>query len=196
MFNRATIVITLIIAALASAWFLNHLTSSGSKSGSMAYHDPDYYMEDFTTLTMKQDGTPKNKLSANYMAHYPDDDTTELLKPKLEIFRLDKPPLYMSADKGWIAADNEVILLTGDVELWEEDESGVRTLQVNTSKAHVLLNQEYAETDKYVKIILNKNITTGIGMRAYFKDSRLDVLNNVRTTIQPNQNKNKEPIRE
>ena len=196
MFNRATIVITLIIAALASAWFLNHLTSSESKSGSMAYHVPDYYMEDFTTLTMKQDGTPKNKLSANYMAHYPDDDTTELLKPKLEIFRLDQPSLYMSADKGWIAADNEVILLTGDVELWEEDESGVRTLQVNTSKAHVLLNQEYAETDQYVKIILNKNITTGIGMRAYFKDSRLEVLNNVRTTIQPNQNKNKEPSRE
>lgn len=188
MFNRVTIVITLIITALASAWFLNRLDDSGSTLDTTAYHDPDYYMEDFSTLTMTQDGTPKNRLSANYMAHYPDDDTTELLKPKMEIFRLDKLPMYVSADKGWVTANNDFILLTGNVVLWEDDEFGTRTLQVNTSKVDVLLDQAYAETDKYVKIISNKTTITGIGMRAYFKDSRLEVLTNVQTTIQPNQN--------
>ena len=69
-------------------------------------------MENFNTLKMNVNGVPKNHLSASYMAHYPDDNTTELDYPVLEIFRENKLPINVSADKGWVTSSNEVILLT------------------------------------------------------------------------------------
>ncbi|MFQ5659692.1 MAG: LPS export ABC transporter periplasmic protein LptC [Gammaproteobacteria bacterium] len=182
--KRATILVSLIAITITSTWLLNRLVGARSKPETSGHHAPDYYMEDFTTVSMKEDGTPKNKLYAVYMAHYPEDDSTELLKPKMEFFRTDKPPLYISANKGWVTADNDIVLLTGDVIVWEVDTLGERTLQVNTGKARILVNQNYAETDDFATIVHRKTTITGVGLRTYYNDSRFEVLSNVRTTIQ------------
>ena len=141
MSQRLIIVFFLVITALGSTWLLNIVSQQRTSSGKENYHEPDYYMEDFTTVTMKQDGTPKSSLYAVHMAHYPDNDTSELLQPKMELFRNTRLPLYVSADKGWVTSDNEVILLEGNVQLWEDDAFGNRILQVNTSSARVLIEQ-------------------------------------------------------
>ena len=180
--QRALVFGGLFLAAAATAWLLQLLGEDTPAAGEV-YHDPDYYMEDFTTLTLEDDGSPKSKLHAVYMAHYPTDDTTELLKPTMEIYRPERPPLNVSADKGWVTSDNEVILLRGGVRMWEDDAAGERTLQVDTSEARILLNDEYAETDRPATIVSRKSTVTGTGMRAYFKDSRLVVLDHERTTI-------------
>ena len=104
MFQRLLIITVLIIAAAGSAWLLQRLSEDAETKTAIKYHDPDYYLEDFTTLTMDDDGTPKHRLYAVYMAHYPDDDTTELLKPKMEIFRDDKQPVFIEAEKGWVTS--------------------------------------------------------------------------------------------
>ena len=94
MFNeRWKLALILIIVAGFSYWALEKLTEDSATKLSKLAHYPDYYMENFTTLTMNQDGTPKNRLNARYMAHYPDDNTSELHNPELEIFRLDRPPI-------------------------------------------------------------------------------------------------------
>ena len=177
--------ICLIIVAALSAWLLNRLTETDSKSGLSTIGAPDYYLENFKTTVMREDGTPRNTLHAIYMAHYPDNDTSELLKPTMQLFRIGNRPYVVSSDKGWITSDNEVILLKGSVQMTESDESGKLTLQVNTESARVLPNQNYAETDDYATIISNRTTITGTGMRAYFNDGRLEVLNNVHTTIEP-----------
>lgn len=172
----------LCVAAVATTWLLRMLGEEEPAAGE-TYHDPDYYMEDFTTLTMEDDGSPKSRLHAVYMAHYPTDDTTELLKPTMEIYRMERPPLNVTADKGWLTSGNDVILLRGGVRMWEIDATGEHTLQVNTSEARILMNDEYAETDRPATIVSRRSTVTGTGMRAYFKDSRLVVLNHERTTI-------------
>lgn len=186
MYHRITFLILLGALAVFSAWILNRLTVEPSKTKTAVRHAPDYYMEDFTTLTMDEKGKPKNKLYAIYMAHYPDNDTSELLKPAMEFYRLQKPPLNVTADRGWVTENNTVVLLNGNVELREEDASGNPTLQVNTDKARVLVNQNYAETDEYAKIVSHKSTVTGIGMQAFFDESRLIVLSNVHTVINKN----------
>jgi lipopolysaccharide export system protein LptC len=118
MSQRLIIVIFLMITALGSAWLLKVVSQQPSVSDEGSHHEPDYYMEDFTTLTMRRDGTPKSSLYAVHMAHFPDNDTSELLQPKMELYRTTRPPLYVSADKGWVTSDSEVILLKGNVQLW------------------------------------------------------------------------------
>lgn len=185
MSRRYVLLIILIIVAALSAWLLNRLTESESKQGISAVEQPDYYLENFKTTVMREDGTPRNTLHAIYMAHYPDNDTSELLKPQIQLYRNENRPYFVSADKGWLTSDNEVILLRGSVKMVEYDESGNPALQVETDNARVLPNQNYAETDEFAKIISRRVTITGKGMHAFFKDGRLKVLNNVHTTIKP-----------
>ena len=187
MVNRWKIVIVLVLLAVGSAWLLNSLAGKKSTTTNVLSHEPDYYMENFTTITMDQDGIKKNKLHAEYMAHYPDDNTTELLKPALEVFQEDKLPVMIIADKGWVTADNEVILLSGNVKLWQDDEAGDRKLEVITSDVKILMDQEYAETDKPATLTGKRTIVNSTGVRAYFKENRLELLHNVHGKILPGQ---------
>ncbi len=182
---RWKIVIVLSLLAIGSAWLLNRLSENGSTEISVLRHDPDNYMHDLTTLTMNKDGSVKNKLYADYMAHYPDDNTIELINPKLEIFRPGKPPTTITAEKGWVTDDNEVILLSGKTRLIQIDAEGIRELEILTSDVRVLMDQEYAETDKPATIIGKKTTINSTGMKAYIGENRLELLNNVHTKILP-----------
>ncbi len=184
--QRLIILLLLVGAALGSTWVMNRVGQEVSdEEPTGEFQEPDYYMEDFTTLSMRPDGTPKHRLEAVYMAHYPDDDTTELIDPVMKIFRVDSTPLHVVADKGWVTADNEIVLLQGDVTMWENDESGVRNMEIHTSEVRVLTEEEYAETDKFATINKERTTITGTGVRAYFNDSRLEIIDHERTVIKP-----------
>ncbi len=188
MFNeRWKLALILIVVAGFSYWALEKLTEDSATKLSKLAHYPDYYMENFTTLTMNQDGTPKNRLNASYMAHYPDDNTSELHHPELEIFRLDKPPIMVNADRGWVTSNNDVILLSGNVYLHQYDELGELKVELIAEDARVLVDQKYAETDKPATLITKRSVTNSIGMRAYLQEQRMEFLNNVQTTIEPRQ---------
>ncbi len=182
--GRWKLAIILAIIAGFSYWTLDKLTDDDVTKLSKLAHYPDYYMENFTTLTMNQDGTPKNRLNAEYMAHYPDDNTSELHEPELEIYRQDKQPIYVESDMGWVTSNNDVILLSGNVYLHQNDNNGELKLELITEDARVLVDQKYAETDKAATLISKKSTTTSIGMRAYLQEQRMEFLNNVHTTIE------------
>ena len=183
--GRWKLALLLVITAGFSYWALNKLTEDDQAKLRKLAHYPDYYLENFTTLTMNQDGTPKNRLNAVYMAHYPDDNTSELHQPELEIFRQDRPPIIVNADKGWVTSNNEVILLTGNVYLHQNDEFGNLKVELITEDVRVLVDQKYAETDQPATLISGRTVVNSIGMRAYLQEQRLEFLSNVRTTIEP-----------
>ncbi len=183
--NRRRLAIFLAITAVASFWLLRTITREEEIALRDLAQYPDYYMENFSTLTMNQEGLPKNRISADYMAHYPDDDTTELLKPRMEVYHETRQPINVSSDKGWVTSDNEVILLKGNVYLHRNDESGKPELEVLADDARVLVKKDYAETDNSATLIRDRMVTNSTGMRAYMAEQRLEFLSNVKTTIEP-----------
>ena len=185
MFERWKTVIIMLLLAAASGWLLHKITSGKTRMAGKPLHQPDYYMENFIITSMEEDGTLKNRLEAEYMAHYPDDDTTELIKPRLSIPRVDAQPVNIIADKGWVTADNKVILLTGNVNLWQNDDTGNKKIEITTSDVRILTDEEYAETDQPSVFTGNNTIVRAVGVRAYLKESRLQLLNHVHATISP-----------
>ncbi|MCG8324589.1 MAG: LPS export ABC transporter periplasmic protein LptC [Thiotrichales bacterium] len=185
MSSRFRLTLALTGLAILTALVINRLGNDPNLFSSGTGHYPDYYMENFSTVTMEQDGSPKNRLYADYMAHYPDDDTIELRRPKLEIYKPDKPPMIILAEKGWVTSDNQVILLAGKVDLWQNDRNGNRELEVNTADVRVLLDQDYAETDQHATIRRLNTIVNTDGVRAYFKQNRIELLDNVHGKIEP-----------
>ncbi len=183
MIQRLLILALLIGAAVVSAWLLNWLSADAGGAVRTDAQGPDYYMEDFSTVTMDRDGKPKNKLSADYMAHYPHNNNTELLKPRMEIYRENELPLYIDAEKGRVVGDDDTISLYGVVKMREYDEAGEPVLEVSTSNVEVRLEEEYAETDSPAMIVTGTAVITGVGMRAYLPENRVEVIKHEKTII-------------
>lgn len=185
--SQRWLIITVLLALVAgSFWLLNRLSDDPSKQVTAeAVREPDYTMTHFSSLKMDAEGRPQNRLTADYLEHFEDEDMTKLHNPVFKIFRESREPLYVRADRGWVTDNNEVILLRGGVNLWEESDEGERVLDVTTSEAYIYPEREYAETDKPATIIAKKTQTDSIGMRAFMNEDRIELFEQVRTHIEP-----------
>ena len=179
-----TVAILLLLAGV-SAWLLNKAGLNRSTDQTIDVQTPDYTMENFTTWSMELDGNPKNRLQATFMAHYPETDATELYSPRLLLYRPDRFPLHVISDKGWATNDNDVLLLEGNVRIWEEDDAGLKVMEIITRDVRVLVDQEYAETDQPATLTRNRLTVTATGVRAWLNENRMEFLNNVHTVITP-----------
>jgi len=179
--KRWSTLLLLVAVAVLSTWLLDRLDESAPRIKTAERHDPDYYMVDFVRTAMGLQGLPKNKLRADYMVHYPDDDTIELLRPNLEIYRERQTPWHVLAERGWLSSDNEVVFLYGEVRIWRNRPGGERQLELITSDLKVLPGDEYAETDKAVTL-LGRNIRyEAVGMRMRLGEGRLELLSEVKS---------------
>ncbi|MGI0015718.1 MAG: LPS export ABC transporter periplasmic protein LptC, partial [Nitrososphaera sp.] len=123
----------------------------------------------------------KNRIQADYIVHFPGDDSTKLLRPRLEIYNGNARPWHVTAERGWVNANHAVILLYGEVHVWRNDGKEERELEVITTNLRVLPKTEYAETNNAATIITPSSITNGIGMRANLGIERLELLSKIKS---------------
>ncbi len=185
--NRQAVILFLLLLVGLTGWWLQQVDVEVSKKVTEARHDADYYMVNFTRTEMGLQGRPKNQLRAEYMQHFPDDDTMELVEPRLELYKQAGRTWYVSAEKGWATSNNEVVLLYGEVHIWQLDDTGARSLEVITWDLKVLPAEEYAETDKPATIISPGSVTDAVGMRVNMQKSKLELLSEVKTHYEPRQ---------
>lgn len=185
MLRQFKVIALLLAATVLSTWLLYRINLESAQTGGGGANAPDYYMEDFTTLAMNADGNPDYKLYGVYMAHYPDSDTTEILKPSIDFLKDDKPSMHVVADRGWLTSDNDVVLLNGNVLFVQNDEAGEPEMRINTDKARVLIDQNYVETDQFTKIVTKRARISGKGMQADLNEGKLSILSDVHTIITP-----------
>ena len=178
---------TVMLAALAivsTAWLLQ-LGESDGRVERFNGHGPDLTMEEFEVTTMGEEGSPLRRLSAAYMAHFPDTGTKELTRPHLVVYRDQGEPWNVASERGWVSADNNELMLLGKVDIWRNSADGRREIHIETEDLRVLPDQEYAETELPVRLSTPESLTRGTGMRAYLGESRVQLLSQVKTVIDP-----------
>ena len=74
-------------------------------------HKIDYFLKNFEALSMTLSGEPKQRIEADYMQHFVDDDSTEMTRPIMTMYSPNKPDLHIRSDTGYISSDGELILL-------------------------------------------------------------------------------------
>lgn len=174
-----------VVLAVASSVWLAQLDKLSPPGAGVQGHSPDVTMEEFEVTDMGEDGTPLRRLSAAHLAHYADTDTKELTKPHLVIYQHDAEPWHVASQRGWVSADNDVLMLLGEVDIWRNYPNGKREIHIETEDLRVLPNDEYAETEFPVTISTPESLTRGTGLHAYLGESRVELLSDVQTTIQP-----------
>jgi len=178
--NTRIAILLLLLLTAGTGWFLQRLSREDDAGRALKAHEPDYYMENFTQSTMNEQGSLQHRLTAELMLHYADDDTTELVHPMLDVYNEAPTPWHVKAEKGWVSANSEVVLLTGEVHIWRDGKNGERELDVLTRDLRVLPRERYAETDKAARIHSPGVLYNAVGMRAIFKEDRLELLSRVR----------------
>lgn len=110
-------IILLALLAGLSFWLQKALDTGDSKHDGKQRHDPDAVAENFVVRRFDETGTVKYRLTAPYLVHYPDDDSSELRSPVLVSYRPDAPPVTLTARNAKVTAKGETIYLWDDVRL-------------------------------------------------------------------------------
>lgn len=150
-----------------------------------ARHDPDYIVSNFSAVTLSAQGTPRFLMAAQKMEHYPDDDTTYLVEPRMTSPSPGKPPIHISASRGEVSRNGAEVFLHDDVKIVREASDKSGEMQLTTSYLHVNPDDETADTDRAVAITEARGTTTAVGMTLDSKTRVLKLLAQVRTQYEP-----------
>jgi len=182
--RRAVGIGALVLGVALSGWALREIGIDLIETRPGSRHMPDFFMEDFTSTDMDDEGRPRRRVSAAYMAHFPDSDTNEFQSPRVTIFRTVGEPWHVVSERGWTSGAGDVMLLLGQVTIWRNGESGERSIEIETRDLRVLPESDYGETEEAVIIRTPTSVTRGTGMRAWLDESRMELLADVRTVIE------------
>lgn len=181
--DRKNLIIGILILLLlvgGSRWLMQADTTT-TPAQQAGEHTPDYFLKEFTVTTMGPDGQPEQRLKAEFMQHYPDDDTTDLTHPDILLYDKGNPPWEIRSERGWLSGDGELLVLQGMVTIDRAAGPNNRPLHLITQDLHVHPKENYAETDQKVTIRSLRDQQESDGMQAWFrKPVRLRFAPNVR----------------
>ncbi|MGV3582771.1 MAG: LPS export ABC transporter periplasmic protein LptC [Methylophilus sp.] len=184
MVNRHEIIYPLFLAlmlAIITFWLNQTVEEQGPKIDGSDRHDPDYMMHSFVTTQTDTNGVLRYVLAAAEMMHYPDDDTTELKRPKFTQYTLDKPYTSIQGQRGFVSSDGEKIEVLDHVKVIRQGTADSGEMQLLTERLMIEPNKDLATTNSPVMIKqAPKTVVTGVGMIFDKKNQTMKLLNNVR----------------
>jgi lipopolysaccharide export system protein LptC len=95
-----------------------------------------------------------------------------------------KPAWYMTAQLARSDNNGELFTLTTDV-LAQQTSPTQGIISINTAELHLNTHEQFAETDKAVTMRAAKGQVDTLGMRAYLKQDRIELLSHVKGTYEP-----------
>ena len=115
--EQAVLVATIAVMFGLSLWLqMNFLKPTLPQIETVISHEPDYYIHKFTATGRDANGIAY-VLEAKRLAHFPDDNTSELDKPKLRQYNEGELSRTTSSDYGELLEDGTKILLRGNVQV-------------------------------------------------------------------------------
>lgn len=164
----------MLVLALLTFW-LDRAVRDEPSHPSLRRHDPDFLVHDFASTTFNRLGRVETTITAEKMLHYPDDDSTELIRPLVTQQKPDQPRFSVRADRGVLAREGDEIFLYDNVLLVREPDPGHPGTRMTTSFLHVVRDRSIVRTDREVTIVEGRRSISGRGME-YNHESRELVL--------------------
>jgi lipopolysaccharide export system protein LptC len=167
----------------ASLWLERAVQAPEHDKSGNTRHDPDFTAEDFGITKMDAAGKPEYILSAESMQHYPDDESTSVVAPRLVQRHDDANPVVIRADRGLIAKNGEEASFYGSVVVVREAGKGQGELRVQTEYLQIVPDRDLARTDKPVIITEGRSRLSGVGMEFNNKTRQFALQSQVRGTF-------------
>lgn len=175
-----------LLGLLGFTYWLNQLAQTEpGKPDRGKRHDPDAIIENFSAVTLNEQGTPHFIMAAKKMLHYPDDDSTMLEVPHLTSLSPDRPAIHAIAKRGVVSSNGDEVYLYEGVEVLREASMSQDELRIHTEYLHFIPDQELASTDRTVTIKEANNTVQATGLEMNYKAGTLKLLGRVRSEYVP-----------
>ena len=177
----------LLMLALAGLtfWLERMVREEEGAHPSQRRHDPDYVVDNLTHTRFNLKGLVDSTLVAAKMLHYPDDDSTELVTPRVVQTKPNEPRVTLTADRGTLSQDGEEVFLYGNVLMVREAGRGRREARTRTSFMHVVQGHSVIRTDRDVVITEEDRVLWGRGMEYHNDTMELFLRERVRGRFEP-----------
>ena len=177
--------LALMFVLAVLTFYIDRTVRDDGSRPALRRHDPDYLVANFTSTTYDSAGAPESVLSAAKMIHYPDDDTTELIEPRVVQQKAGDARMTVSAARGQVSRDGEEIFLYDNVLLVRDAAAERPEARLSTSFLHVVQDRSLARTDRDVFMQEGARSLSGRGMEYDYGSGRLQLLANVRGQFEP-----------
>lgn len=164
--NIASSLFPLLLAGLLAAmtfWLERAVRPPMTGMDGKTRHDPDYLIDNFTVRRYGPEGLLQHTLHASHMRHFPDDDSTLVLKPSLTYHQT--PESHVSAQKAYLDRDAVHVKLVDDVVIRRTGINKPDTV-LTTAVLDAVPDEETASTDAPVTITQGQSNVRGNGLRA------------------------------
>ena len=147
----------------------------------------DYRIKGFDVTRMQAGGAPANRLHAELLEHFSDDDSSVLTRPRLVVYGdADAPPWQIDAASALVPPDGEVVDLRGDVLIVREAHAQRPPMRIETRDLRVRPDEDFAETRERVRVHSGNDWIDAVGMEAWLRPpSRIKFLSQVRGSYAP-----------
>jgi lipopolysaccharide export system protein LptC len=174
----------LLLLALLTAltfWIDRTVQPPAPKRDGSTRHAPDYIVNNFLSTRTDGFGNPRYDLAGVEMRHYPDDDSTELVRPHYTIYSQQTQTTQIFSDKGKVSANGENVYFMDNVRVVRAETVQKPEMTVLTSYLHVIPDQSQAQTDRPVTILqAPRTVIRAGGMQYYKKEGVLNLFKRVK----------------
>ena len=139
----------------------------------------DYYAINAHSVQFQPDGNLQYDMTYDKVEHVKASEVTLLTKPDLQMYRGSEFPWHVQSERGEVNPDGTEVELIDSVRIARTDAKN-RPMVITTTRMTVFPKQQYAQTQQAVRIDGAGGVSTGTGMKAYLKESRIHLLSNVR----------------
>jgi len=153
---------------------------------SLRRHDPDYVVDNLLHTRFNAQGKVESTLAAAKMLHYPDDDSTDLVAPRVVQTKPSEPRVTVTADRGALSHDGEEVFLYGNVLVVRDGEADLSETRMRTTFLHVARGGSVISTDRDIVITEETRILSGRGMEYHNDSKELFLRERVRGRFEPN----------
>jgi lipopolysaccharide export system protein LptC len=163
------LLLMLSLAAL-SFWLERIVRQEEGVHPSLRRHDPDYIVDNLKSIKYDAAGKVETTLLAAKMLHYPDDDSTDLVSPRLVQTKTNEPRMTVTADRGALSQDGEEVFLYDNVVMVREPGPDRPETQMRSMFMHIVQSRSLINTDRDVVITEADRVLSGRGME-YHNDT-------------------------
>jgi len=166
-FGSSQLFVIVLLALLAglSFWLQRAVAPIEMVNDGKKRHDPDAMAENFMIRQFDERGQVKYRLTAPFMEHFPDDDTSELKSPTLTHYRPNAAPLTLTGKNAKVSSKGQTVFLWDEVKAVRAATADRPEMVARMPDLTVQPEEGVAFTPSPVVITEDKSWAKGVGMR-------------------------------